>query len=445
MYRILSMFGARCDWAVFKKEANGGVPVSTLEMKENDMDEHWNIYYVSKKKMGRIHAHQLDVRFIKGHLLPPNSMNTPDHTNSSQSQDFKRWLEYVFKFDSVNGMFDRNLFYMHGMVLGSIGTPKELKKWFETGAKLETKSTVVIISMIRKGWTNAQIMAENPTFFFHNQKKIEQFRSEYNRSIQLARPKHLKPCAIPENAHGSQKVVLKWWNRTVVQDEVKKGSGWLHIFGLSNSLKSWFVAHTFSALTKCASLEFKEKNFPSGFSENKYHGFIVDGFNKKTIKQGFTRQIMEHATVGRDDYFRIPRKYAVTAPRTRGEWWITIGNDRMCNLVDADVYYTIVRNRVCEVQFDLERTNPVALANMIRHSNGMRAIGAPVVIVPDSYFLSQQQQNDDNIGHGTNEAIAIISGLGGIHVGVLDDMDEDEDIGTYHNDKEEMDPPTESD
>eukprot|EP01083_Nonionella_stella_P128425 389184_1 len=148
-------FGARCDWAVFKKEANGGVPVSTLEMKENDMDEHWNIYYVSKKKMGRIHAHQLDVRFIKGHLLPPNSMNTPDHTNSSQSQDFKRWLEYVFKFDSVNGMFDRNLFYMHGMVLGCIGTPKELKKWFETGAKLETKSTVVIISMIRKGWTNA--------------------------------------------------------------------------------------------------------------------------------------------------------------------------------------------------------------------------------------------------------------------------------------------------
>lgn len=272
----------------------------------------------------------------------------------------------------------------------TVTTLVELKKWYDTGKFSKSKATLQITRLIKDGKENKDLIKADECFFFHNAKHIETFRTEYDKTKTFV-PVNPPPIDISSfpSLHESWRLFLEFWNHSVCGGQVTKGWGWTHIHGVSNSWKSFFVAHTFCAILPTATVVFSNK-WPQGFQENTYQVIFVDGVTKETIKNGFTTQLMEHATVGTDDHFIFPQKYAVKQPKTNGELWITTGNHRMKDIVDEDTWNDIVRYRVREIEVR-DVTNLPALANIIRRRSGLSQVAVPQLVVPPSFKFSQSQ------------------------------------------------------
>ena len=106
----------------------------------------------------------------------------------------------------------------------------------------------------------------------------------------------------------------------------------------------------------------------------------------KTIKEGFSEQLMEHATMGFDYSFIFPVKFIQNAPKTQGEVWITTSNHKLVDMVGKSVFADIVNKRATRVNVDLE-TDLVALANVIRRNSNLPDVVAPTLVQPESYEI----------------------------------------------------------
>ena len=287
-------------------------------------------------------------------------------------------------------VFDEEVFAMIGTVMKEIKNVKQLKKWYVHHDKIRTNKTTAIIELVKSGKSDIDLLKINEfeSFLFHNFKKLKTFRVEYNKSIKF------QPVQLPRivlstlnTLHPSSQLILRWFDRTVCGGDVTKGTGWLHLFSISNMYKSWFIRFVFFEIVSMCYVLFV-KGWPQGFEENKFRGICVDGVSRETIDNGFSYQLIEHATVGRDDHFIFPMKYCIESPKTNGEFWVTTGNAKISDIVSEQAYQDIVKNRVCEVEIR-EETELVKVANIIRTKCNLSPIPAPNLIQPECYYFSQ--------------------------------------------------------
>ena len=262
---------------------------------------------------------------------------------------------------------------------------QSVKDFYEQGVQKTNKITEIIVDQIRQGWSNEQMREANSTFYFHNRTKIVAFRADLNRD-KILEPVDVNRVQVPVGVtlHISADKTLEWYHRTCVDKICRKGSGWLHIYGPTNQLKSWFIKKTFGALYNMGNIIFREKTFPSGFQENTYHCLFSDGIDKTKIKNGFDLNMIEHCTMGVEDKFVFPAKFVNPAPQSNGEFWVTTGNYRIEDIgsFTQKELDEVVLSRVSQIKFDVRLTQPVELANLIRGANGLPAVRAPVPVRP---------------------------------------------------------------
>ena len=94
-------------------------------------------------------------------------------------------MEYIFKYDSIEYVFDDTVCFMYGIILGRIRNMAELKKWYVKGNKHKPKPTILIIEMIKAGLSDAEIIASNEMFAFWNIRKIKEFRAAYMKTVKF--------------------------------------------------------------------------------------------------------------------------------------------------------------------------------------------------------------------------------------------------------------------
>eukprot|EP01083_Nonionella_stella_P146233 459674_1 len=408
------------DWMFMKMEAHKHKRIVDIDRSPGSEDDiHWNAYVVCDKKLYRISSQQLVAEGFRGHVIFTKK-DTGSKRMSHQSE-FRKFMEYVFKYDDINFVYDESVCFLFGNILGSIKTPNELKTWYITNQKTSANTTK-IISMIKSGLSNEDIMNNDEKFFFWHSRRINNFRAEFDRNKTLEHPclTEVPPCA---DHHPSQSIFLRWFNCACVRAQHRKGGGWAHLWGKSNALKSWFISVTIMDCLPCVYLSFKQRNFTDGFRANTFFGLIIDGFSSETVANGFGPGLMEHGTIGSDSHWIFPKKHCAESPSTNGEFIVTIGNSPMEHCVTPEIWNDIVKNRLTQIEIDPKRFKPVALANEIRLSQlnlRLDAVTRPKLIIPERYYLSQHPSQ----ASGGNGDAAVADNL--------DDVDEPMD-GVYES------------
>ena len=308
----------------------------------------------------------------------------------STKMNLRQWLVYVFKHDPHSAMLDPYIFQRVGFPLGFITTNEQLLKWFKSGEKTKSCATDEVIALIESGMDERTIMTKYKRFYFHQQKKLLQYKMKHD-SLQPFQFIHPSPIDMEllDGYHRTAKAIAFFYNRTFCGLTVSKGHGWLHIWGPSNALKSFFIAKTIKSIFVTSTLVFNG-GWVEGFRENGQQVLYVDGLTEETIKNGFSGQLMEHCTVGTDDRWTFPKKYSIVAPSTNGEVMVSTGNRKMLDIVGPLRYDTIVRERVCEVEVRAE-TNLFGLTNIIRASANLPPVPRPVVTSPNKVQFTQPQ------------------------------------------------------
>lgn len=310
----------------------------------------------------------------------------------SRHQNLRQWLEYVLKYETIDAIFDAKQFAMSGFPLVEIRTLLGLKKFYVSGKLSKQSKTEQVLEMIQSGMTNQDIKRQHGSFYFHQCNKIIQSRIHHqqHQTFPFVRPTPIDLTALTD-VHASGMACLRWWNKGPCADPAtySKGDSWLNLRGISNIGKSSFVRRTFCDILTVAQIVFA-KGWSQGFTENGQQVMYVDGVTSETMRNGFSAQCMEHATVGHDDFFLFPVKYAIDAPRTHGELMVTTTNLKLKEIVGEVTWETIVKERVCEIEIRAE-TDIYRIANIIRRSCNLPSLPPPIVTSPDGYSFSQSQ------------------------------------------------------
>ncbi len=296
----------------------------------------------------------------------------------------------MFKYDSIESMFDPAVFCMVGLPFGAIRSILELKTWYTTGHYATTTKCTRMAKLVETGCSNQELIKADPGWVLKNLRDVDAFRMELDRSKPFVpvRPPLIDLDTAPV-LHRSWPIFYRFWNTAICTGNARKGWGWIHLWGKSNVFKTKFVNDTFCSILPCATVLFV-KGWPQGFAENKYQCIVVDGLSSETVANGFTSQLMEQATAGIDGSFEFPVKYAVRSPVTHGEIWVTTGNHPLRHVMGEDVYTNIVAMRATEIEVRVESYLP-ALANVIRRNSGLEAIDIPNLVRPETFQFTQSQ------------------------------------------------------
>ncbi len=101
-------------------------------------------------------------------------------------------------------------------------TKEEIKRFVETGFRKLNKITFKVCELIHSGWTDADIRCQFPTFYFYQNRLINDYRLQFDREQIKIRPV-LKRIAIEDWMHESAKTLVEWINNVIIDDDVRKG------------------------------------------------------------------------------------------------------------------------------------------------------------------------------------------------------------------------------